>query len=438
MTPLLVRGGRLFDPGLGIDGIGSVLVDGGRVSWLRMGEAAPPTSDHDAISARGLIVCPGFIDLHCHLREPGFEEKETISTGTRAAAKGGFTTVCCMPNTEPPLDSPEAVRWVLSRASEQGMVRVLPIGCITGGRAGRGLVDMAGMASAGVVGFSDDGDPVADSGLMRRALETARKLPLPVIEHCEDKAISADGVMNEGVVSARLGLGGIPAAAEEQMVARDIELARATGGHLHVAHISTRGSVELVRRARRDGVLVTAEVTPYHLTLTEEEVAVCGANAKVSPPLRTPEDVEALVEGLRDGTIDAIATDHAPHTGTEKGRGMELAPSGISGFETALGALMGLVHAGRLPLSILVDKLTTGPATILGERCGKLGTLEVGASGDITVIDPDREWVVDTGSFVSKGRNTPLAGRMLKGEVMATVCRGELVYRDEQVLLERR
>ncbi len=430
--PLLVRGGRLFAPAQGINSTGSLFIDEGVISWLVAGEAAPPFGC-DILSVQGFLVCPGFIDLHCHLREPGFEEKETISTGTLAAARGGFTTVCCMPNTEPPLDNRVIIKRVLTTAAEEGVVRVLPVGCITQGRKGEELVDMAVLASAGVIGFSDDGDPVPDAGLMRRALECAHAVGLPVIEHCEDKALTGEGVINEGAVSARLGLHGIPVAAEEIMVARDIGLVRLTGGHLHVAHISTRGSVELVRRAKQEGLNVTAEVTPPHLTLTEEEIATCGPNAKVSPPLRTEQDIEALIEGLVDDTIDAIATDHAPHTEAEKNRGLGQAPSGISGFETAFGALMSLVHNGRLPLSTLIRKLTSAPAALLGERFGKLGTLEIGAVGDIAIIDPDMEWVVDTAKFASKGRNTPLTGRTLKGRVVATVYGGKVVYKDECV-----
>jgi len=446
MMPLLVRGGRLFAPAQGIDSTGSLLIDEGAISWLGTGEVTPLPSDCDVLSAGGLLVCPGFIDLHCHLREPGFEEKETISTGTLAAAQGGFTTVCCMPNTRPPLDNGATIKRVLTTAAEEGVVRVLPVGCITRGRKGEELVDMAELASAGVIGFSDDGDPVPDSELMKQALQMARSLGLqtglqvrlPVIEHCEDKDLTGDGVLNEGVVSARLGLRGIPAAAEERMVARDIDLVRLTGGHLHVAHISTKGSVELVRRAKQEGLNVTAEVTPHHLTLTEEEIAACGANAKVAPPLRMEQDIEALIEGLVDDTIDAIATDHAPHTKAEKNRGLEQAPSGISGFEIAFGALMSLVHSGRLPLSTLIRKLTSAPAELLGERFGKLGSLEIGAAGDIVIIDPDMEWVVDTAKFASKGRNTPLAGRTLKGRVVATVFGGKVVYRDESVAFKKR
>ena len=433
--PLLIQGGRILAPALGIDGTGSIIIDNGSISWMGPGETAPPKSGYDILPAKGLIVCPGFIDLHCHLREPGFEEKETISTGTLAAARGGFTTVCCMPNTSPPLDNIHIIEWVRSRAKEVSMVRVLPVGCITRGRKGEELTDMAELGLAGVIGFSDDGDSVADPDLMQRALERTLDAGLPVIEHCEDKSLSAGNMVNDGAVSARLGIKGSPAAAEYNMVARNIEIARRTGGRLHIAHVSTRGSVEMISLAKREGVRVTAEVTPSHLTLTEEEIAVCGASAKVSPPLRTGLDIEALIEGLKDDTIDAIATDHAPHTEAEKNLGLEQAPSGISGFETALGALMGLVHAGRLPLSTLIRKLTSGPASILGDRFGKLGTLELGAAGDIVIIDSDREWVVDVAKFASKGRNTPLAGRTLKGKVMATICGGNIVYRDEYLQL---
>jgi len=431
MLPLLVQGGRLFDPGRELDGIGSLLIEGEEISWLGTGEDSLPVSDCDVLVVPGLLVCPGFMDLHCHLREPGYEEKETISTGTLAAARGGFTTVCCMPNTRPPLDSSAAVKRVLSVAARQGAVRVLPVGCITRERAGRELVDMAGLASAGVVGFSDDGDAVADADLMQRALEAARELGLPVIEHCEDRDLSANGIVNEGAVSRRLGVRGIPAASEETVLRRDIELARANGGHLHVAHVSTRGSVELIRRAKGEGVAVTAEVTPHHLILTEEDVIACGASAKVNPPLRTRQDADALIEGLNDGTIDVIATDHAPHTEEEKSRGLELAPFGISGFETALGSLMGLVASGRLSLSTLVAKLTVSPAAILGRRFGRLGSLEVGAVGDVAVIDPAKRWIVEPALFASRGRNTPLAGRTLVGKVVATISRGRLVHREQ-------
>jgi dihydroorotase len=452
---LAIRGGRVLDPGRGLDKIADVLIEGGRIAALGPGLAggAPPTAD--VIEAEGLVVCPGFVDIHCHLRDPGFEHKETIETGTCAAARGGFTTVCCMPNTEPPIDSQAIVEYVLRTAAAVGLVRVLPIGCVSRGRHGEALAELADLAEAGVVGFSDDGNPVADGGLMRRALEYSQALGLPVIDHCEEPSLTKEGVMHEGWVATRLGLRGQPAAAEEAAVARDIALAEFTGSHVHIAHVSTRGSVELVRAAKIRGVNVTAEVTPHHLTLTHEAVAfspACPArlsgrqagrpasndgltydtNAKVNPPLRTREDVEACVEGLLDGTIDAIATDHAPHALEDKLCEFDQAAFGISNFETALGALLTLVPGGRLDLPTLVAKLTAGPvaALALDRRPGLdgLGSLAPGAPADVVVLDPEREWVVKPERFASKGRNTPLAGRTLRGQVVATVYGGRVVY----------
>jgi dihydroorotase len=433
MRPLLVRDGQLFDPGQGINESWSLFIKDGVISWLGQTRMMPPQLDCDVISARGLVIAPGFIDLHCHFREPGFEEKETIATGSQAAARGGFTTVCCMPNTLPPLDNRETVEFVLSKAAEEAVVRVLPVGCITRGRQGEELVDMARLASAGVIGFSDDGDTVSNSDLMRQALELSRRLGLPIIDHCEDKALSNGGVMNEGAVSARLGLKGIPPAAEENIVARDLELARLTGGRIHIAHVSTKGSVEMIRRAKEEGVAVTAEVTPHHLTLTEEEIVNHGTSAKVNPPLRTSRDVEALIEALNDGTIDVIATDHAPHAVVDKALPMAEAPFGISGLEMAFGSLMGLVYAEKVSIDTLIAKLTTVPASILGEKYGKLGMLTFGAVADIVIFDPAKEWMVDPDTFASKGRNTPLAGKTLKGKVMATISRGKLVYKDDSL-----
>lgn len=438
MKPLLIRDGRIVDPGQEIDETGSVLITEGKISWLGKGEIPHPGSDCDVLPAEGLVVCPGFIDLHCHLREPGFEEKETIATGTQAAARGGFTTVCCMPNTNPPLDNPATVDYVKSKAGAEGVVRVLPVGCISRSRKGEELAPMGELASAGVVGYSDDGDPVLNSRLMRRALEFSRTLGLPIISHCEDKALTDGGQMNEGKLSARLGLAGMPAVAEEIMVARDLSLAQVTGGWLHITHVSTAGSVQLIRRAREKGVRVTADITPHHLTLTEERVNEYDTNAKVNPPLRTQKDIQALVQGLKDGVIDNIATDHAPHTEADKRVEFDLAPFGISGFETALGNLMSLVHGGQLSLATLISRLTCEPSRIIGNRYGKLGTLAIGTTADITIIDPDKDWMVDTGAFASKGRNTPLAGSMLKGKVMATVAQGKLVYKDDVVKIEGR
>jgi dihydroorotase len=431
--PILIQGGHILDPSQEIDEISSLLISGDKISWLGRGELSPPQTDYSILHAQGLIVCPGFIDLHCHLRQPGFEEKETIATGTRAAARGGFTTICCMPNTNPPLDNWATIDFVKKKAVREGVVRVLPIGCITKGREGRELAPMSELVSWGVVGFSDDGSPVLNPEIMRRALDYSWISGLPIIDHCEDTVLADDGVMNEGVISARLGLKGIPSAAEEGMVDRDIELARMTGGWVHIAHVSTRGSVELIRHAKAQGIRITAEVTPHHLTLAEENVTGYDTNAKVNPPLRTENDIKALIEGLKDNIIDIIATDHAPHTEAEKQREFALAPFGISGFETAFGSLMALVHGGRLTLTTLISKLTCEPARIIGDRFGRLGTLAIGASADIVLFDPNKDWVVDTSQFASKGKNTPLAGSTLKGKIMVTISQGKIVYRDDSV-----
>ncbi len=447
---LALRGGRVIDPANGLDAISDVLIVDGRVA------AVGPDAGKNAaqtIDASGLIVCPGFVDIHCHLREPGFEHKETIASGTLAAAHGGFTTVCAMPNTEPPIDTAAAVEFVLRTARTQGTVRVLPIACVSRGRAGRELAELAELAEAGAVAFSDDGSPVADAHLMRRALEYASMLGVPVIDHCEEPALAAGGVMHEGWVAARLGLRGVPAAAEEAAVARDIALAELTGSHVHIAHVSTAGAVELVRRAKARGLTVTAEVTPHHLALTHEAVLL-GApvlasgsrapaeggsasggydtNAKVNPPLRTSEDAAACLAGLLDGTIDCIATDHAPHAVEDKLCEFDLAAFGISGLETAFGLCMTLVHDGRLSLERLIEALSAGPVQALGldRRVEGVGTLSVGAPGDAILLDPDADWTVEPERFASKGRNTPLAGRTLKGRVVATVYEGRVVYDD--------
>jgi len=442
---LAIRGGRVLDPGQGLDTVGDVLIRDGRIAAVGQGVAVEAER---AIDASGLIVCPGFVDLHCHLREPGFEHKETIATGTLAAARGGFTTVCCMPNTEPPVDSAAVVEFILRTAGSQGHVRVLPIGCVSRGRAGKELAEMGDLADAGAVAFSDDGSPVADAALLRRALEYSTTFGLPLVEHCEEPSLSRDGVMHEGWVATRLGLRGIPAAAEEAAVARAIALADLTGAHLHVAHVSTAGGVDLVRRAKERGSPVTAEVTPHHLALTHEAV-MAGAgespgglaydtNAKVNPPLRTPADAEACLRGLLDGTIDAIATDHAPHAIEDKLCEFDHAAFGVSGLETALGLCLTLVHEGRLDLPTLVYKLTAGPVRAFGlERVAPgpsaplragLGSLAVGAPGDVVVFDPQAEWTVEPERFASKGKNTPLAGRRLRGRVVATVYEGKVVF----------
>jgi len=435
MTPLLIQGGRIIDPSQGIDKVGNLVITEGKISWLGE-EKTPPLPYCDIVHAQGLIICPGFIDLHCHLREPGFEDKETIATGTRAAARGGFTTVCCMPNTNPPLDNRGTVDYVKSIAAKEGIVCVLPIGCVSKGRSGAELAELGELASAGVIAYSDDGQPVNSSRLMRQALEYSCASGLPIIDHCEDTSLTEGGVMNEGVISSKLGLRGMPAVAEEIIVARDLALARLTGGWLHIAHVSTEGSVDLIRRAKDKGIKVTAEVTPHHLTLTEERVIGYNTNAKVNPPLRTKQDIEALIQGLKDNVIDIIATDHAPHTEADKQCDFALAPFGISGFETALGSLMRLVHDGHITLTTLISKLTHEPAKIIGNKYDKLGTLAIGAPADITIFDLNMEWVVDTKAFASKGKNTPLAGSVLKGKVMATIFQGNLVHKDDSVSLE--
>ena len=437
--PVLVKGGRIIDPAQGMDERGDLLIEDGIVAAIHP-DITPPDGAR-VIEATDLVVCPGFIDLHCHLREPGLEYKETIATGTRAAARGGFTTVCAMPNTDPVMDSRAVADFVLRRAREEGAVRVLPIGAVTAGSRGTALTEMAELAEAGAVGFSDDGHPVADANVMRQALSYASGLGLPIINHCEVPELSAGGVMNEGWVATRLGLKGLPRSAEEAMVARDIALAETTGGRLHVAHASTAGTVGLVRQAKARGLDVTCEATPHHLTLTDETVLGRGAaayeplstaaydtNAKVAPPLRSRSDVEAMVEGLRDGAVDLIATDHAPHGRIEKLCTFDEAANGISVLETALGSLMSLVHSGALTLPTLVDRLTAAPARFLGVD---LGTLRPGSSADVTLFDPNSEWVVDPASFASKGKNTPLAGATLKGHVAATIAAGKVVHEDQ-------
>ncbi len=438
MTPLLIHGGHIIDPSQGIDEIGSLLISEGKILWLGRGEVTPPQPDYDVLQATGLIVCPGFVDLHCHLRQPGFEEKETIATGTQAAARGGFTTICCMPNTNPPLDNQATIDYVKSIVAKEGVVSVLPIGCISRGRKGQELVPMGELASAGVIAYSDDGQPAANSRLMRQALDWSRDLDLPIIDHCEDTSLAEGGQMNEGTISTRLGLRGIPAAAEEIIVARDLALAKLTGGRLHIAHVSTEGSVDLIRRAKEKGIKVTAEVTPHHLTLTEEKVIGYNTNAKVNPPLRTKQDIQALIQGLKENVIDIITTDHAPHTKADKLCEFDVAAFGISGFETALGSLMSLVHDGQLTLATLIAKLTSEPAEIIGNKYGKLGTLDIGVSADVTIFDPNLEWIVDTKAFVSKGKNTPLAGSRLKGKVIATISQGRLVYKADSVRVEEK
>ena len=442
--PTLIQGGRLIDPSQDWDLIADVLIQDGKI--ISADSILDQTSlpDHcQIIDAGGMVVCPGFIDLHSHLREPGFEHKETIATGTRAAARGGFTTICCMPNTDPAIDNAAVVDFIRRQASAEGAVRVLPIGCVTKGRKGQELAEMEELAVAGVVAFSDDGDPVYDPMLMRLALSYSRDLGLPISNHCQDHSLSRDGVMAEGWVATRLGLPGIPAAAEEAMIARDLALADLTGGRLHLAHLSTAGSVSLVRRALEQGIAVTAEVCPHHLSITDRwvlgtrgvDVEAAGpfsydTSTKVYPPLRADVDVEALVEGLADGVIACIATDHAPHDLASKQVTYQDAAFGISVLETALGSLMQLVHEDKLGLTTLVERLTAGPAQVLGPDYHDLATLRADTPADLVIFDPNREWVVDPGEFASKGKNTPLAGTTLKGRVIATLVEGQVVFQD--------
>ncbi|MCH8206040.1 MAG: dihydroorotase, partial [Chloroflexi bacterium] len=399
MKPLLIRAGRIIDPSRGVDLVGDLLLENGVVRAAG-GKIVPPEGAH-LLDATGMVVCPGFIDLHCHLREPGFEYKETIATGTAAAARGGFTTVCAMPNTEPTMDTRATIEFVLEKARQEGAVRVLPIGCVTKGSKGKELAEMGELAQAGAIGFSDDGHPVADPNIMRQALSYSSGQGLPVINHCEVPELSHGASMNEGWVSNRLGIKGVPASAESVMVARDISLAELTGGRLHLAHVSTAETVDLVRRAKDKGLDVTCEVTPHHLTLADATVmgvrdggspfdpltsSAYDTHAKVNPPLRGWADVEALVEGLRDGIIDFVATDHAPHNRVDKLCTIDEAAFGMSVLETALGSLMSLVHSGEIGLPWLIERMTAAPARFLDRT--DLGTLREGAAADVTIFDP--------------------------------------------------
>ena len=444
----LIRGARLIDPVRGWDRAGDLLMGGGVI--LAAGDVAPEQVPPgcQAIDGRGLVASPGFIDLHCHLREPGYEYKETIASGSQAAARGGFTTLCCMPNTDPPIDSQPMVEFIHTRAASEAAVRIFPIGCVTKGRKGRQLADMEELANSGVVAFSDDGDPVEDPNLMRLALTYSYDLGLPVSNHCQDLSLSCNGVMAEGAVATRLGLPGIPAAAEEAMIARDISLAEMTNGRLHLAHLSTAGSVALLRRAKAMNLRVTAEVCPHHLTVTDQWVmgarGLAGASAspyaydtatKVYPPLRTQHDADVLVEALAEGIIDAIATDHAPHDGASKQVTYEDASFGISVLETALGSCLQLVQQDRLTLPSLVARLTSGPAGVIGERFAPFASLEPGTPADVALFDPDREWTVDARSFASKGKNTPLDGTTLKGLVKASFVAGRPAFLAPDLIL---
>ena len=429
--PIRIRGGRVLDPARGIDRVQDLWLDQGRVAGL--GEDAPAAlrnrTDVEVIDATGAIVAPGLVDIHVHLREPGQEEKETIETGTAAAARGGFTTIACMPNTSPPLDDRPHVEYVVRRARESGLARVLPIAAVTKGQMGEALTEIEDLVEAGAVAFTDDGKPVKNAEIMRRALELTRPLGVPIIQHAEDPDLKGSGVMHEGWVSTRLGLKGIPDAAESVMVARDALLAELTGGRVHVAHISAARTVDIIRKAKARGIRITGETTPHHLILTDEAVSGYDTNTKMNPPLRSTRDREALIEGVVDGTIDCLATDHAPHTDIEKDNDFDTAPFGIVGLETALGIyLKALVDPKHLSLSDLILRMTRRPLEALG-RAG--GTLEAGFDADVTVFDPSQQWTVRAADFASKSRNTPFDGWNLSGRILLTVVGGRVTYRSE-------
>jgi dihydroorotase len=420
----LVRGGRVVDPSTGLDGLFDILLSGGKIAAVGARIDAVPER---TIDVTGLVVVPGLIDMHVHLREPGYETKETIATGARAAARGGFTTICAMPNTNPVNDSRAVTERILAEAGRIAVVNVLPIAAVTRGSRGEELVDMADLTASGAVAFSDDGLPVMNSRVMRQALAAAASSGGLVIDHCEDRALAEGGSMHEGPVAARLGLAGIPAAAEEIMIVRDIILAEALKARVHIAHLSTAGGVRSVGEARRRGVRVSAEATPHHLLLTDAALESRDTNFKMNPPLRAPADVAALVEGLRTGVVDVIATDHAPHTVEEKSRGFDKAPFGIVGLETAVPLILDrFVRRRVISLGRLVELLSANPARLLGLP-GK-GRIAAGADADLTVLDLGLETTVDKNRFESKGRNTPFDGWTLTGGVAMTIVGGRVAY----------
>ena len=417
---IIIKNGHIIDPANKVDEKLDILISDGKIA--KIGKTGSiPSPDAQVIDAAGKLVVPGLIDMHVHMREPGFEYKETIATGTAAAKAGGFTSVCCMPNTNPINDNRSVTEFILSQAAQEAAARVFPIGAITKGSKGEELSEMGELRAAGCVAVSDDGRPVLNAAIMRRAMEYAQVFDLLVISHCEDSSLSANGVMNEGFVSTELGLRGIPRSAEDVMTARDISLAELTGARVHIAHVSTAGSVELLRSAKARGVKVTAETCPHYFTLTDEAVRGYNTMAKMNPPLRTAGDVAAIKAGLKDGTIDVIATDHAPHGMDEKSGEFDYAPFGIVGLETSLGLSLTLVQDGVLSMQQLVERMSTAPAKII--KSGG-GTLSAGSIADVTIIDPNAEWTVNAAEFKSKSRNTPFDGWKLKGKAIQTIVRG--------------
>ena len=425
MRPLLLTGGRVIDPSRDTDDLADVLLEDGRITAVGRNIGTPDGAE--TLDVRGKVVAPGLVDVHVHLREPGQEDLETIATGSASAVAGGFTSICAMPNTDPVCDNQGVVGFVIAQAQRAAKARVYPIGAVTLGQKGQQLAEFGELVGAGAVAVSDDGKPVATAHMMRTALEYAKTFGIPVADHCEDMSLATGGSMHEGIVSTRLGLKGIPAAAEEVMVARDILLAELTGGHVHLCHMSTRGSVELIRRAKERGIRVTAEACPHHFSLTHEACVGYNTNAKMNPPLREAADVEAIREALKDGTIDCVATDHAPHHYDAKEREFDDAPNGIIGLETALGlSISELVGRGLLSLPQLLHRMSTAPARIFNLPGG---TLLPGAPADLVVIDPTVKWTVQPETFCSKSRNTPFAGRELTGRAELTIVRGQVAFR---------
>ncbi len=421
----LIRQGRLVDPATGIGGVMDILIEDGKIAVIG---STILDEEAEVLDARGLVVCAGLVDMHVHLREPGFEYKETVETGAAAAAAGGFTAIACMPNTKPATDSPEQIAYVLGKAEQACGVRVLPIGAVTVGQKGRELTDFEALKRAGAVALSDDGVPVQNANLVRDALILAKRKDMTVLSHCEDADMVKNYALNEGKVSRQLRLPGRPAIAEELQVARDAMLAEETGGAVHICHVSTAKAVNIIRRYKRRGVAITCETCPQYFTLTEDEILKQGTMARVNPPLRTKADVEGIIAGLKDGTIDAIVTDHAPHSAEEKAKPLPEAPSGMVGLETSLAlTLTALYHSGHMSLSDIIRKMTLNPACILRTNGGRV---VLGCDADLTLFDTDEEWTIDPRQFKSKGRNTPFGGHKVKGRVKYTIVGGKVIYRD--------